>query len=138
MTRKTFGTFAGVFTPTTLTILGVILYIRQPWVVGNAGIVGTLLIDKNWKGTIDVNLIEDHFKPDDIIIFKEMIRFPQKTNDYINPGKLIDRVPLDRKADLNIISIPPDLSVEDMIEIVNSSRVSALFCYDSGYENVFV
>lgn len=98
----------------------------------------SLLIDKNWKGTIDVNLIEDHFKQEDIIIFKDMIRFPQKTNVYINPGKLIDRVPLDRKADLNIISIPPDLSVEDMIEIVNSSRVSALFCYDSGYENVFV
>lgn len=40
MTKKTFGTFAGVFTPTTLTILGVIMYIRQPWVVGNAGILG--------------------------------------------------------------------------------------------------
>jgi solute carrier family 12 (sodium/potassium/chloride transporter), member 2 len=42
MTKKTFGTFAGVFTPTTLTILGVIMYIRQPWVVGNAGIIGAL------------------------------------------------------------------------------------------------
>lgn len=44
MTKKTFGTFAGVFTPTTLTILGVIMYIRQPWVVGNAGITGAILI----------------------------------------------------------------------------------------------
>ena len=44
MTKKTFGTFAGVFTPTTLTILGVIMYIRQPWVVGNAGVVGALSI----------------------------------------------------------------------------------------------
>ncbi len=44
VTRKTFGTFAGVFTPTTLTILGVIMYIRQPWVVGNAGIIGALAI----------------------------------------------------------------------------------------------
>jgi len=42
--HKTFGTFAGVFTPTTLTILGVILFIRQPWVVGNAGIIGAILI----------------------------------------------------------------------------------------------
>ncbi len=41
---KTFGTFAGVFTPTTLTILGVIMFIRQPWVVGNAGIIGAILI----------------------------------------------------------------------------------------------
>ncbi len=42
--NKTFGTFGGVFTPTTLTILGVIMYIRQPWVVGNAGIIGAILI----------------------------------------------------------------------------------------------
>jgi solute carrier family 12 sodium/potassium/chloride transporter 2 len=42
--NKTFGTFAGVFTPTTLTILGVIMYIREPWVVGNAGILGAIFI----------------------------------------------------------------------------------------------
>ena len=41
---KKFGTFQGVFTPTTLTILGVIMYIRHPWVIGNAGILGALLI----------------------------------------------------------------------------------------------
>lgn len=35
-----FGTFTGVFTPTLLTILGVILYVRLPWVVGNAGLIG--------------------------------------------------------------------------------------------------
>ncbi|MFO7745248.1 MAG: Na-K-Cl cotransporter, partial [Psychroflexus sp.] len=40
--KKTFGTFAGVFTPTTLTILGVIMYIRYSWVVGNAGIGGAI------------------------------------------------------------------------------------------------
>lgn len=44
MGKKTFGTFAGVFTPTTLTILGVIMYIRQPWIVGNAGVLGALAI----------------------------------------------------------------------------------------------
>ncbi|WP_372745337.1 amino acid permease [Lutibacter sp.] len=41
---KKFGTMAGVFTPTFLTILGVIMYIRLPWVVGNAGIIGASLI----------------------------------------------------------------------------------------------
>ena len=41
---KRFGTMAGVFTPTFLTILGVIMYIRLPWVVGNAGIIGACLI----------------------------------------------------------------------------------------------
>jgi len=39
-----FGSFTGVFTPTVLTILGVIMYVRLPWVVGNAGVLGTWLI----------------------------------------------------------------------------------------------
>lgn len=42
--RKLFGTFSGVFTPTLLTILGVIMYLRVGWVVGNAGLIGALLI----------------------------------------------------------------------------------------------
>ncbi|MDX1477122.1 MAG: amino acid permease [Saprospiraceae bacterium] len=37
-----FGTFKGVFTPTLLTILGVIMYLRGPWVVGNAGVLGAI------------------------------------------------------------------------------------------------
>ncbi|MFC1489739.1 amino acid permease [Candidatus Latescibacterota bacterium] len=38
------GTFEGVFTPNVLTILGVILYLRLGWVVGNAGFLGAVLI----------------------------------------------------------------------------------------------
>ncbi|HKK93308.1 MAG TPA: amino acid permease [Longimicrobiales bacterium] len=41
---RTYGTFAGVFTPTLLTILGVIMYLRQGSVVGNAGLGGAWLI----------------------------------------------------------------------------------------------
>lgn len=37
-----FGTFGGVFVPSVLTILGVIMYLRLPWVVGNGGLVMTL------------------------------------------------------------------------------------------------
>ncbi len=33
----TLGTFAGVFTPSILTILGLILFLRLGYVVGNAG-----------------------------------------------------------------------------------------------------
>lgn len=43
-TRRTFGTFEGVFTPTLLTILGVIMYLRSGWVVGNAGLAGAWLV----------------------------------------------------------------------------------------------
>ena len=39
---KKFGTFSGVFTPSILTILGVIMYMRLGWVVGNAGLIGTI------------------------------------------------------------------------------------------------
>jgi len=38
------GTFGGVFTPSILTILGVIMYLRFGWVVGNVGLLGSLLI----------------------------------------------------------------------------------------------
>ena len=41
---KKFGTFAGVFVPTVLTILGAIMYLRLGWVVGNAGLLGSILI----------------------------------------------------------------------------------------------
>ncbi len=39
-----FGTFTGVFTPTLLTILGVIMYVRLPWVVGNGGFFGACAV----------------------------------------------------------------------------------------------
>ncbi len=39
-----FDTFAGVFVPTVLTILGAIMYLRLGWVIGNAGLVGGILI----------------------------------------------------------------------------------------------
>ncbi|MEN8123966.1 MAG: amino acid permease [Bacteroidota bacterium] len=42
--KKKFGAFAGVFTPSILTILGVIMYMRLGWVVGNAGLIGTIVI----------------------------------------------------------------------------------------------
>ncbi|MGK7392579.1 MAG: amino acid permease [Candidatus Cyclobacteriaceae bacterium M2_1C_046] len=38
------STFAGVFTPSILTILGVIMYLRFGWVVGNVGLLGSLII----------------------------------------------------------------------------------------------
>ena len=43
-TQHGLGTFGGVFTPSILTILGVIMYLRFGWVVGNVGLAGTLLI----------------------------------------------------------------------------------------------
>lgn len=42
--KKGFGTFGGVFVPNILTILGVIMYLRLGWVVGNAGLRNALII----------------------------------------------------------------------------------------------
>ena len=41
---KKFSTFQGVYRPTLLTILGLIMYLRQGWIVGNTGLVGMILI----------------------------------------------------------------------------------------------
>ena len=42
--RGTLGTFAGVFTPSILTILGIILFLRLGFAVGNAGLRNGLII----------------------------------------------------------------------------------------------
>ena len=43
-TKGTLGTFAGVFTPSALTILGIILFLRLGFVVGNAGLGRALIM----------------------------------------------------------------------------------------------
>lgn len=42
--KKLFGSFEGVFIPSILTILGIIMYLRMGWVVANAGLAGTIAI----------------------------------------------------------------------------------------------
>jgi amino acid transporter len=44
METKRFGTFDGVFIPTVLSILGVVMYLRLGWVVGQVGLAGALTI----------------------------------------------------------------------------------------------
>ncbi len=39
-----FGTFAGVYRPVFLTVLGALLYLREGWLVGNAGLGGAILV----------------------------------------------------------------------------------------------
>ena len=42
--KKGLNTIEGVYVPTLLTILGVIMYLRLGWIVGNAGLSNTLVI----------------------------------------------------------------------------------------------
>jgi amino acid transporter len=44
MEEKRFGTIEGVFIPTVLSILGVVMYLRLGWVVGQVGLAGALAI----------------------------------------------------------------------------------------------
>ncbi|TNE88138.1 MAG: hypothetical protein EP330_15890 [Deltaproteobacteria bacterium] len=42
--REGFGTFTGVVRPVALTILGAMLYLREGWLVGQAGVLGALFV----------------------------------------------------------------------------------------------
>lgn len=44
MSPRKLGTFAGVFRPIILTMLGMMLFLRTGWVVGNAGLMGALAV----------------------------------------------------------------------------------------------
>ena len=44
MKNNRFVTWSGVFVPTIISILGVIMYLRQGWVVGNAGLLGAWIL----------------------------------------------------------------------------------------------
>lgn len=42
--ERKLGMFAGVYRPTLLTIFGLMLFVREGWLVGNAGIVGGMAV----------------------------------------------------------------------------------------------
>lgn len=42
--KPSVGTFRGVYRPTVLTILGLMMYVREGWVVGQAGLLGAVII----------------------------------------------------------------------------------------------
>ena len=99
----------------------------------------SILICKNWSGNINVHLVDNEsVKNEDLIAFKEMVRFPKGTEIRLSSGTIIENVPSEKNPDLNIVSISKDLSIEDMIKIVNTSRTSGVFCNDSGFENAIV
>ena len=102
----------------------------------------SLLICKNWKGEIDALIVDNNpnskFSETDIEDIKTMIRFPSKTTISVKQGDLLGNVKKYRNADVNIFSVDDDMSTADMINIVNESRISGIFCVDSNLENVLV
>jgi amino acid transporter len=102
----------------------------------------SLLICKNWKGSIKVIIIDNEsptsFSDKDIEDLKSIIRFPINTTIIIEQGSIIKNVRKHSDTDINIFSIDADMATSEMIKIVNESRISAVFCLDSQFENVLV
>jgi amino acid transporter len=104
--------------------------------------LASLLICRNWKGNIDVHILNNNpnlkFTKLDLDDLHTMIRLPKDSTINLKKGTLIDNVLKERNADVNIIAIDQGLTVADMVNIVTQSRVSAIFCADSEFENVLV
>jgi solute carrier family 12 (sodium/potassium/chloride transporter), member 2 len=60
-----------------------------------------------------------------------MIRFPANTTLAVKAGDLNENVNAAPNADVNIIGVEPELTVADMVKIVDESRISCVFCADS-------
>ncbi|WP_373074481.1 amino acid permease [Zeaxanthinibacter enoshimensis] len=102
----------------------------------------SLLLRKNWKGTIDVKILNNDpeliFTEQDLNDLRTMVRFPKSTTFELKQGQLLDQVKSEKSTDVNIISIEGKMTIEEMVLIVNESRISAIFCGDSEFENVMV
>ncbi|MGD9897910.1 MAG: amino acid permease [Calditrichaceae bacterium] len=102
----------------------------------------SLLICRNWKGTIDVHILNNNpeliFTETDIEDLHTMVRFPKNTSIVLKQGGLLENVSKERNTDVNIFPIEQGMKIEDMVKIVNQSRISAVFCADSEFENVLV
>jgi hypothetical protein len=102
----------------------------------------SLLMCKNWKGHIDVHILNNNpalnFTEMDLEDLNTMIRLPKNSTMTLKQGSLIDNVNKERNTDVNIFNIEEGMSVESMVNIVFQSRVSAIFCADSDSENVLV
>jgi len=102
----------------------------------------SLLICRNWKGAIDVQILNNNpemtISDTDIEDLRTMVRFPKNTSISIKKGDLLENVNIERNTDVNIFNIEKGMNIAEMINIVNQSRISAIFCADSESENVLV
>ncbi|RMA58596.1 amino acid permease [Ulvibacter antarcticus] len=116
---------------------------RNDYDLGNndLAILTSLLLAKNWKGELNAKVALDEegiITQSDISILNDLIRFPVGSN--------IESFTTEAKAeyfgknstDLNILSLPSDSKIEELIKVVNQSRTSAIFCMDSTTENALV
>jgi solute carrier family 12 sodium/potassium/chloride transporter 2 len=101
-----------------------------------------LLMCRNWEGSIDAHVVSTpgatELNATDLEDLRTMVRFPKNTELDVAHGDLTELVGAKRNTDVNIISINGTMRIADMVQLVNSSRISAVFCADSEFENVLV
>ena len=78
------------------------------------------------------------FTDGDIEDLNTMVRFPKHTSIKVKAGNLLENVIKEKSADINIFTIEEGMKINDMVNMVNQSRISAVFCADSEFENVLV
>lgn len=74
----------------------------------------------------------------DLTLIAEIIRLPKNSSFVIMEGSMEAAFAKAKLADLNIFSLNAGTSLTQMAEIAQRTRISALFCADSGFENAFV
>ncbi|MBN1492875.1 MAG: hypothetical protein JW938_01870 [Candidatus Omnitrophica bacterium] len=144
-----FGTFEGVFTPTVLTIIGVMMYLRLGWVVGNAGFGGALLIIMLAKvvtlttgisiasmATVESNDTDRQRTEEILRELIDLARMPFKTEVQVFLGDFKEIVTTAPKADVNIFGASRDLNAAQMHTIADTINTTCLFVKDSGEESV--
>jgi hypothetical protein len=99
----------------------------------------SILIAKNWNGNIDVNICDStHITKNNLDVFFDMLRFPKNTHINLLNNSMVQNIEIHRNADLNIFSISSKMKAEEMVDMVQKSRISSIFCVDSGFENALV
>lgn len=103
----------------------------------------SLLIAKNWQGNINLIVVKDssiekNLSKEDAAVLTEIIRLPKNSTIEIVESSLEAAVQKSKLADLNIFSLKNDINLKQMADLAQRTRISALFCADSGFENAFV
>ncbi|GEM_PF-3836089 len=120
---KKFGMVSGVFIPTLLTILGVIMFLRLGWVVGSVGLVGSWVI----IGIAFLITATTALSMSSIITNMKIEVKP------ISEEEWIDQAP---QADMNIFSLDPKPDFDQIRERVDKAESTCLYCRDSAVESV--
>ena len=118
---------------------------KESFDIGNndLAVLSAILINKNWNGNINLYVLanatnNESLNVSDIELFSEIVRLPANSKIEIVIQPFETAIIQARIADLNIFSIQKGTSIAEIAAIAEKTRISVLFCSDSGYENAFV